>query len=88
MIETSSIKVLGFHFDFLLTWELQISDVLGCARQRAGQLYHCCSLLTQQDMCTVYKSWIHPTLEYGNILYSGAATTHLCHFNDLQSRIE
>ena len=88
MIETSLIKVLGFHFDSLLTWEPQISDVMGCARQQAGQLYCCRSLLTQDDMCTVHKSWICPTLEYGNILYSGTATTHLCHLHALQSRIE
>ena len=85
--ETNSIKVLGFYFDSLLTWKPQISDILGRVRQQAGQLYHCHSLLTQQDMCTVYKSWIRPTLEYGNILYSGAATTHLCHLDALQSQI-
>ena len=88
ILETSSIKVLGFHFDSLLTWEPQISDILGCARRGAGQLYCCCSLLTQNNMCTVYKSWIRPTLVYGNILYSGAATTHLHHLDALQSRIE
>ena len=33
-------------------------------------------------MCILYKSWIHPILEYGNILYSGAANA------DLQSCIE
>ena len=45
-------------------------------------------MLTKQDMCTIYKSWIRPTLEYGSILYSGAANIHLSHFVDLQSRIE
>ena len=39
-------------------------------------------------MCAIYKSWICPTLEYGNILYSGAASTHLHRLDDLQSRIE
>ena len=45
-------------------------------------------LFTKQDMCTIYKSWICPTLEYGSILYSGAASTHLRCLNDLQSHIE
>ena len=45
-------------------------------------------LLTKQDMCTIYKSWICPTLEYGSILYSGAASTHLHRLDDLQSWIE
>ena len=39
-------------------------------------------------MCTIYKSWIRPTLEHGSILYSGAASTHLRRLDDLQSRIE
>ena len=36
----------------------------------------------------MYKSWIHPTLEYGNILYSGAAQSHLQRLDNLQARIE
>ena len=54
----------------------------------AGQLYHCHSFLTKQDNCTIYKSWIRPTLGYGSVLYSGAPNTHLCRLDDLQSRIE
>ena len=37
--DSNSIKLLGFKFDSLLTWEPQIIDILGRARQRAGQLY-------------------------------------------------
>ena len=36
----------------------------------------------------MYKSWIRPALEYGNILYAGAAFTHLQRLDCLQSRIE
>ena len=39
-------------------------------------------------MCTIYKSWICPTLDYGIILYSGVANTYLHCLDDLQSRIE
>ena len=45
-------------------------------------------MLTKQDMCTIYKSWIRPTLEYGSILYSEAANIHLRCLVDLQSHIE
>ena len=83
-----SIKVLGFTFDSLLTWEPHITDILSRARQRAGQLYRCHSLLTNQGMTNIYKSWICPILEYGSILYSGAAATHLNRLDYLQSRIE
>ena len=30
---------------------------------------------------------VSPTLEYGNILYSGVASTHLRRLDDLQSRM-
>ena len=36
----------------------------------------------------MHKSWIRPTLEYGNILYSGAALSHLQHLDNLQVQIE
>jgi len=52
--ETSSIEVLGFIFDSSLTWEPHIADVLSRARQRAGQLYRCRSLLTEQDISIIY----------------------------------
>ena len=71
-----------------LTWEPHITDILSRARQRAGQLYRCRSLLTNQDMTNIYKSWIRPILEYGSILYSRAAATHLNRLDYLQSRIE
>ena len=39
-------------------------------------------------MSIIYKSWIRPILEYGNILYSGASATHLHRLNNLHSQIE
>ena len=51
--EVNSIKVLAFKFDSLLTWERHITDILSRARQRAGQLYRCRSLLTNQDMTNI-----------------------------------
>ena len=54
--ETTSIKVLVFKFESLLTWESHITDILGRARQREGQLYHCRYLLTNQTLFILYKS--------------------------------
>lgn len=82
--ETAAIKVLGFKFDSLLTWAPHIIDILGCARQRVFQLYCCRTLIRNEDLTI----WIRPILEYSNIFYSGAATTHLHHLDNLQSWIE
>ena len=62
--------------------------MLNHGKQRVSQLYRCRSLLTSQDLCLMYKSWIRPTLEYGNILYSGAALSHPQHLDNLQAQIE
>ena len=56
--EVNSIKVLGFTFDSLLTWEPHITDILSRARQRAGQLYRCRSLLTNQDMTNINLGFV------------------------------
>jgi len=53
-----------------------------------GQLYRCRSLLGSQGIATAYKSWIRPMLEYGSILYSGAALTHLNCLNSFQARVK
>ena len=56
--------------------------------RESSQLYCYHSLLTSQDLCLMYTSWIHPILEYGNILYCGAALSHLRRLDNLQTRIE
>ena len=62
--------------------------ILNRGKQRASQLYRCRSLLTSQDLCLIYKYWIRPVLEYGNILYTGAASSHLQRLDHLQNRIQ
>ena len=59
--------------------------MLNCGKESVSQLYRCRSLLTSQDLCVMYKSWIRPVLEYGNILYSGVALSHLECLNNLQT---
>ena len=86
--EISSIKVLGFVFDSSLTWQKHIDNFLSYGKQRLSQSYRCCSLFGCEDMATLYKSWIRPVLEYGSILYSGAALSHLNHLDRLQAHVE
>ena len=62
--------------------------MLNRGKQRLNQLYCCRSLLTSWDLCLIYKCWIRPTLEYGSILYSGAALGHLQRLDNLKTRIE
>ena len=86
--DISSVKALGFVFDSSLTWQKHIDQVLSRGKQRLGQLYRGRSLFGCEGTATLYKSWIRPTLEYGSILYSGAALSHLNRLERLQARVE
>ena len=86
--EVSSVRILGFLFDSSLTWQEHIDSALIRGKQCLGQLYRCRSLLGSHGIATAYKSWIRPMLEYGSILYSGAATTHLNRLDSFQARVE
>ena len=86
--EVSSVKVLGFIFDSSLTWQKHIDSVISRGKQRLGQLYRCRSLFGSQSIATLYKSWIRPVQEYGCIVYSEAALTHLNRLDQFQARVE
>ena len=83
--ETSTAQILGFTFNSLLTWELHIVRMLNHGKQKVSLFHRCHSLCTSQDLRLMYTSWIHPTLEYGNNLYCGAALSHLQCLDNLQT---
>ena len=86
--KVSSVKVLGFVFDSSLTWQKHINHVLSCEKQRLHQLYRCWSIFGCDSIATLYKSWIRPVLEYGSILYSGAALSYLNGLDRLKAYVE
>jgi len=48
--KVTSVRVLGFTFDSLFTWQKHIDNVLKRGRQRLGQVYHCHSLFECHDI--------------------------------------
>jgi len=46
------------------------------------------SLLDVGGLSLMYKAFIRSCLEYGHLLYYGAANTHLCGLDSLQHRAE
>jgi len=46
-------------------------------KQQLDQLYHCHNFFSHNDLSTLYESWVRPSIEYGYVLYSSAALSHL-----------
>ena len=40
--------------------------------------------MSPADLCTAYKAFVHPQLEYGHLLYWGAAESHLVRLDRVQ----
>ena len=73
MIESDSLKFLGYILDSKGLWSAHIDYVVAQSRKCVGALRRICDYLSPADLCTAYKAFVHPQLEYGHLLYWGAA---------------
>lgn len=82
----SLVQALEFTFDLLLMGitYTYVVRMLNRGKQRASQLYHCCSLLTNQDLCLIHIQILDVSC-IGVYLYSKAASSHLQHLDSLQT---
>jgi hypothetical protein len=82
------VKLVGFLFDEKMTWAGMIAGIAKKARQRIGMLTRLRPLLDDQNMETMYTTFIRPVLEYGSIQFMGAADTHLHKLDAVQRTAE
>ena len=61
-----------------------IDYVVAQSRKRVGALRRICDYLSPADLCTAYKAFVRPQLEYGHLLYWGAAESHLVRLDRVQ----
>ena len=84
--EMSSLKILGFTFDSSFTWGPYMDMIISKTKQRLTQLCHLSSYLDSVGLSIMYKSFVHSCLEYGHLLYFGAARGYLKCLDALQCR--
>ena len=80
----SEVKLVGYTFDEHMTWSTMIDKLYRKARSRMGMLTRLRSSLDNNNMQTVYTSFIRPILEYGSVAWMGAADTHLKKLDSIQ----
>ena len=70
--QTSSQKHLGMHLDKKLNFEEHLSKVETKVNKSVGIICKLQNVLPQSALLTVYKSFIRPLLDYGDIIYDKA----------------
>ena len=70
--QTYSQKHLGVILDFKLTFEEHLNNVLAKVNKAVGLLRKLRNLLPRTTLITIYKAFIRPHLDYGDVLYDQA----------------
>ena len=65
-------KHLRVILDFNLTFEEQLNNALAKVNKALGLLHKLCNLLPRKMLITIYKAFIWPHLDYGDVLYDQA----------------
>ena len=73
---------LGAILDVKLTFEEHLKNVFNKINKTIGLLKKFSNLLPRQDLVTIYKAFIRPHLDYGDVLYEKAFN------NSFQAKME
>jgi hypothetical protein len=88
-VETvSEMKLVGFTFDSKMRWGAMIDRAASKARTRLAALRRLSGLLDARNLRTMYMMFVRSTMEYGNVLYMGAADSHLAKLDRIQTSAE
>ena len=71
------VKLVGFLFDTKLTFSSMIDKLAKKARCRLGALRRLKPMLDKSNLKQMYTMFIRSILEYGSLVYMGAAKSHL-----------
>jgi hypothetical protein len=75
--EKEQLKALGFIIDPKGNWSLHVQQTAADARKRLGAIRRVAHLLDNQGIMMAYKAFVRSKIEYGNLVYWGAANTNL-----------
>ena len=82
--EKSSFKILGLTFSSKLDWGSYIISIAKTASKKIGALIRSMKFLSPEVALYLYKSTIHPCIEYCCHVWAGAPTCYLELLDKLQ----
>ena len=75
--QVGELKLVGFTLDSRMTWKPMIDLLAKKARCRLAAFRRLEFVLDDNNMKTMYIMFVRSVMEYGNVVYMGAAQTHL-----------
>ena len=76
---------LVFLFHLIITWKSHINSIAKHASQKLGLLSRACGYFSPSKLLTIYKSQIHPSLEYCSHVWGGTPKSSLHLLDRVQS---
>ena len=87
LVEKSSFKMLGLTFSSKLDWASYIMSIAKTASKKIGTLLRSMKFLSPEVVLYLYKSTIHPCIEYCCHVWAGDPSCYLELLDKLQKRI-
>ena len=84
IVQVDSVKLVGFTLDCKLTWKPMVEAIAKKARMRLGALRRLKRHLDSNNIKAMYTAFVRSTMEYGNMLYMGAAPSTLAILDKIQ----
>ena len=88
MEQVEELKLCGFIFDVKMRWGPMIDMLAKKARSRMAALKRLRFVLDDANMKTMYIMFVRSVMEYGNVVYMGAADSHLAKLDRVQKSAE
>ena len=85
--EKSSFKMLGLTFSSKLDWGSYIISIAKTASKKIGALIRYMKFLSPEVALYLYKSFVHPCMEYCCHVWAGTSSCYLELLHKLQKRI-
>ena len=77
-MHTTCQKHLGMHLDEKLNFNHHVKEKIAKANKGKRQIRKLAHVLPSQSLLTIYKSFIRPHLDYGDIIYDQSNNESWC----------
>jgi hypothetical protein len=82
--QVSQMKLVGFIFDSKMTWGPMVDMLAKKARCKLGAIRRLRPYLDSRNLKLMYTAFVRSGMEYGSVLYMGAAESHLLKLDKIQ----